>query len=557
MLGRMLHRSTARTAVGLHAGICAAAGLAVLLVWVTTGGYFWPAWVYLALAVPLALHAGVWWSLDRPTGAERGLAIHGVAGVVLCLTVVCVWWLAGAGTFFPVWVIALFSITIPVDALIVYRRRLFTREQQLTERVDELTRTRRGALDVQAAELRRIERDLHDGAQARLVALSMHLGRAEERLEDRPEVAELVRRARGEAAAAIGELRDLARGIAPPVLADRGLDRCRRGAGSARGDRGDGARDDRPRAPSGAGDRGRRVLRRRRGADQRGQARARRARDGGDLPGHGAADGGGQRRRARRRRPGRQRPDRAAAPRRGRRRHAQRDGHRRHRHTGARGAAMRVVIAEDNALLREGLVALLSDHGVEVVAQAEDAEGLLRVINGHKPDLAIVDVRMPPTFTDEGVRAAIEVRRRQPGTGILILSQYVEPAYTAELLAEGAEGVGYLLKERVGDVRAFMDALRRVAEGGTALDSEVVSTLLRARDPRGDDGELAALSPREREVLGLMAEGRTNAAIARQLVITSSAVEKHVSSIFAKLDLPASDDDHRRVLAVLAFLRSA
>jgi DNA-binding NarL/FixJ family response regulator len=218
---------------------------------------------------------------------------------------------------------------------------------------------------------------------------------------------------------------------------------------------------------------------------------------------------------------------------------------------------MRVVIAEDNALLREGLIALLSDHDVEVVAQAEDADGLLRVINGHKPDLAIVDVRMPPTFTDEGVRAAIEARRRHPGVGILILSQYVEPAYTSELLAAGAEGVGYLLKERVGEVRTFLDAVKRVAEGGTALDSEVVSTLLRSRDPRDGDGELGALSPREREVLGLMAEGRTNAAIARELVITSSAVEKHVSSIFSKLDLPATDDDHRRVLAVLAFLRSS
>jgi DNA-binding NarL/FixJ family response regulator len=218
---------------------------------------------------------------------------------------------------------------------------------------------------------------------------------------------------------------------------------------------------------------------------------------------------------------------------------------------------MRVVIAEDNALLREGLIALLSDHDVEVVAQAEDADGLLRVINGHKPDLAIVDVRMPPTFTDEGVRAAIEARRRHPGVGILILSQYVEPAYTSELLAAGSEGGGYLLKERVGEVRTFLDAVKRVAEGGTALDSEVVSTLLRSRDPRDGDGELGALSPREREVLGLMAEGRTNAAIARELVITSSAVEKHVSSIFSKLDLPATDDDHRRVLAVLAFLRSS
>ncbi len=218
---------------------------------------------------------------------------------------------------------------------------------------------------------------------------------------------------------------------------------------------------------------------------------------------------------------------------------------------------MRVVIAEDNALLREGLIALLTDNEIEVVAQVEDGPGLLRVVNGHKPDLAIVDVRLPPTFTDEGVRAAIEARRRHPAVGILILSQYVEPVYTAELLEEGAEGVGYLLKERVGEVKAFLDAVQRVASGGTALDSEVVSALLRSRNPRDMDGELGALSPREREVLSLMAEGRTNAAIARELVITPSAVEKHVSSIFSKLDLPASDDDHRRVLAVLAFLRAS
>ncbi|MCW3009493.1 MAG: two component transcriptional regulator, LuxR family [Solirubrobacterales bacterium] len=218
---------------------------------------------------------------------------------------------------------------------------------------------------------------------------------------------------------------------------------------------------------------------------------------------------------------------------------------------------MRVVIAEDNALLREGLIALLSDHDIEVVAQVDDGPGLLRVINGHKPDLAIVDVRLPPTFTDEGVRAAIEARRRHPGVGILILSQYVEPVYTAELLADGAEGVGYLLKERVGEVTAFLDAVGRVAAGGTALDSEVVSALLRARNPSDDEGELTGLSPREREVLGLMAEGRTNAAIARELVVTASAVEKHVSSIFSKLDLAASNDDHRRVLAVLTYLRAS
>ena len=217
---------------------------------------------------------------------------------------------------------------------------------------------------------------------------------------------------------------------------------------------------------------------------------------------------------------------------------------------------MRIVIAEDNALLREGLVALVRERGIEVVAVADDGPGLLRVVGAHKPDLAIVDVRLPPTFTDEGVRAAIELRARHPETGILILSQYVEPVYTAELLAAGAAGFGYLLKERVGDVRAFVDAIERVAAGGTALDGEVVSELFRNRDGTASDGALAALTPREREVIALMAEGRTNAAIARELVVTGGAVEKHISSIFAKLDLPATDDDHRRVLAVLTFLRA-
>jgi DNA-binding NarL/FixJ family response regulator len=215
---------------------------------------------------------------------------------------------------------------------------------------------------------------------------------------------------------------------------------------------------------------------------------------------------------------------------------------------------VRVVIAEDLALLREGLVALLRENGIEVVAQAEDAEGLLRVVGGHKPDVAIVDVRLPPSFSDEGLRAAIEARRRQPGLGVLILSQYVEPVYTSELLASGEGGVGYLLKERVGDVRGFVDAVQRVAAGGTALDREVVAELVRGRDAGGE--ALAELTPREREVLELMAEGRTNAAIARAMVVQPGAVEKHITSIFGKLDLPATDDDHRRVLAVLAFLRS-
>jgi DNA-binding NarL/FixJ family response regulator len=218
---------------------------------------------------------------------------------------------------------------------------------------------------------------------------------------------------------------------------------------------------------------------------------------------------------------------------------------------------MRVVVVEDQALLREGIVALLAENGIEVVAQAEDGPGLLRIVNGHRPDLAICDVRLPPTFTDEGIRAALEARRRHPDLAILVLSAYVEPVYTGELLAAGQSGVGYLLKERVSEVRTFVDAVKRVAAGGTALDREVVSALIADRD-RSTDGaaELSALTPRERETLELIAQGRTNAAIAREMVVTLGAVEKHVSNIFAKLDLPAGDDDHRRVLAVLAYLRA-
>ncbi|MGB0120149.1 MAG: response regulator transcription factor [Solirubrobacterales bacterium] len=213
---------------------------------------------------------------------------------------------------------------------------------------------------------------------------------------------------------------------------------------------------------------------------------------------------------------------------------------------------MRVVIVEDQALLREGIVALLRDNDVDVVGQADDAPGLLRLLNGHKPDLAIVDVRLPPTFTDEGIKAAIEAREQHPGLGILILSQYVEPVYTSELLASGGGGVGYLLKERVADIPAFLDAINRVAEGGTALDREVVAELVQGRR---QDSSLDELTPRESEVLTLMAEGKTNAGIAESLVVTPGAVEKHISSIFSKLDLPAGGADHRRVLAVLRYLQ--
>jgi DNA-binding NarL/FixJ family response regulator len=215
---------------------------------------------------------------------------------------------------------------------------------------------------------------------------------------------------------------------------------------------------------------------------------------------------------------------------------------------------VRVVIAEDLALLREGLVALLRESGIEVVAQVQDGPGLLRAIAGHKPDLAIVDVRLPPTFSDEGLRAAIEARSRQPALGVLVLSQYVETAYASELIGENTAGIGYLLKERIGDVRAFLDALQRVAAGGTVLDRQVVTELLADRN-NGSRDALADLTAREREVLQLMAEGRSNAAIAESLVVTPGAIEKHITNIFAKLELPACEDDHRRVLAVLAYLR--
>jgi DNA-binding NarL/FixJ family response regulator len=214
-------------------------------------------------------------------------------------------------------------------------------------------------------------------------------------------------------------------------------------------------------------------------------------------------------------------------------------------------SAMRIVLAEDSVLLREGVARLLSEYGHEVVAGLSDAAGLTECVVQHAPDLVIVDVRMPPTHTDEGLRAAVELREVRPGTKVLVLSQYVEERYAADLLASGSEGLGYLLKERVADVREFVDACQRVAAGGTVLDPEVVSQLLvRARRQ-----PLDALSPREREVLSLMAEGRSNSAIAERMVVSAGAVEKHISSIFMKLDLPPSDSEHRRVLAVLRYLQ--
>ena len=211
---------------------------------------------------------------------------------------------------------------------------------------------------------------------------------------------------------------------------------------------------------------------------------------------------------------------------------------------------MRVVIAEDLALLRDGLTRLLEDNGCEVVAAVEDAEAFLEAVERERPDVCVVDVRLPPSFRDEGIRAALAARERLDGLPVLVLSQYVERVFAKELLADGRGGVGYLLKDRVADPAEFVAAVQRVAGGGTAMDPEVVAQLVAGRGP----ARLEELTPRERDVLSLMAEGRSNSGIARELVVTDGAVEKHVSSIFGKLGLPPSGDDHRRVLAVIAWL---
>ncbi|HMD12961.1 MAG TPA: response regulator transcription factor [Marmoricola sp.] len=217
------------------------------------------------------------------------------------------------------------------------------------------------------------------------------------------------------------------------------------------------------------------------------------------------------------------------------------------------GEPLRVVIAEDSVLMREGIASLLEGAGFEIVGKSSTADDLLLKVRSYKPHVAIVDIRMPPNHTDEGLVAAKEIREQHPEVGVLVLSQYVEPAYAMELIADDAEGVGYLLKDRIPDVDEFRSSVRRVAEGGSALDPAIVTQLVGRR--RSDD-PVETLTPREREVLELMAEGRSNQSIAQKLVVTERAVEKHVTSIFGKLRLPATAEDHRRVLAVLAFLRS-
>ena len=421
-------------------------------------------------------------------------------------------------------------------------------------RIEQLQETRARSVDAAVEERRRIERDLHDGAQQRLVRLGMDLGLALEKFDEDPDGArELVGEAHHEAQRAIVELRDLVRGLHPAVLEDRGLDAAL-SALAARAPIPVVLDVDRARPPAGLG-RGERVLHRRRGAHERGQARrGARCLRGRALGERLPADRGRRRRPRRRRRREGLRPRRARGPRGGRRRHLLGGLAARRWNDRDRGAAVRIVIAEDSVLLRDGLTRLLAERGHEVVATAGDAVELLAAVAREAPDVAIVDVRMPPTFTDEGVRAALELRERNPALAVLVLSQYVEERYAGELLARDARGVGYLLKDSVTETRDFLEAVDRVAAGGTAIDPEVVSQLL-ARARRGDP--LDDLSPREREVLSLMAEGRSNAAIAARLVITERAVEKHVSSIFAKLRLPPTEGDHRRVLAVLRYLEAA
>ena len=213
---------------------------------------------------------------------------------------------------------------------------------------------------------------------------------------------------------------------------------------------------------------------------------------------------------------------------------------------------MRVVIAEDSVLLREGLARLLEEHDFEVVGQAGDGEDLMRKVRAHKPDVAVVDIRMPPDHTDEGLRAAREIRSELPDIGVVVLSQHVDEHYAMQLLSEGGEGVGYLLKDRVGDVERFVDAVRRVADGGSALDPEVVSAMA----GRKRDDPMEELTPRERQVLELMAQGLSNKAICEELVLSERAVERHITGVLSKLDIPATGHEHRRVLAVLSYLRA-
>ena len=435
-------------------------------------------------------------------------------------------------------------------------------------RLRTLEQARTQTVDASAATLRRIERDLHDGTQAQLVALAMRLGMAKEKLEDTDHVdldrvRELVEEAHRGAKEAIAELRDIARGIHPPAL-DIGLEGALATLAARSAVPTEVSVDLRSRpSPAIEAIAYYCVAELLANVAQHAQAstRVRLVRAAGHL-----ASSRRPRRRQRWRadlpagllvqRPGRAhrpgaRGGRAAEPGEPPRRPDRR--HRRPPVVAMMPCALRVAIAEDSAILRDGLVQLLVDRGFVITGAVGDPGALRSSVAQNPPDVAVIDIRMPPTFTDEGLRLALELRAKHEGLGILLFSQYIETRYAADLLADDAAGIGYLLKDRVADVKDFVEALERVAIGGTALDPEVVTQLLGAT--RRTDS-LSVLTAREREVLALMAEGRSNAAIANALVVSEGAVEKHVANIFAKLDLPVSENDHRRVLAVLRFLES-
>jgi DNA-binding NarL/FixJ family response regulator/signal transduction histidine kinase len=401
-------------------------------------------------------------------------------------------------------------------------------EAELRAKVEELRTSRKRLVDVGLQQRRRLERDLHDGAQQRLVSLALSLRLVRETLRrDSDEAEQMLAQSSAELEEALKELRELARGIHPAVLSDRGL-----GAAVE-------ALAHRAPLPVEIGE-----LPAERYPEHvelaayfvvsealtnvAKYAAASRAsvaviQDNGHLKVEVSDDGVG--------------------------------GAEIERGSGLRGLddPMRVVVAEDSVLLREGIVRVLEDAGFDVVGQAGDAEDLVRMVHTHKPHVAVVDIRMPPTNTDDGLRAAREIRRELPAIGVLVLSQYAEEGYAMELVADSPEGVGYLLKDRIAETEGFTDSVRRVGEGGSALDPEVVSLLMGRT--RSDD-PMDKLSGREREVMELMAEGRSNHSLSERLAITERAVEKHITSIFTKLDLPATADDHRRVLAVLKFLRA-
>ncbi len=438
----------------------------------------------------------------------------------------------------------------------------------MAARVRTLEQARTQTVDASAATLRRIERDLHDGTQAQLVALAMRLGMAKEKLEDAEHVdldrvRELVDEAHRGAKEAIAELRDIARGIHPPAL-DIGLEGALATL-AARSAVPTEVSIDLHSRPSPAIEAIAYFCVAELLANVAQHAQASRAsvscaqqgswlrlvvRDDGNGGALALPAGLLVERPGRAHRPG-ARGGRSAEPGEPPRRPNRR--HRRPPPVAMMPCALRIAIAEDSAILRDGLVQLLVDRGFVITGAVGDPGALRSSIAQNPPDVAVIDIRMPPTFTDEGLRLALELRAKHEGLGILLFSQYIETRYAADLLAEDAAGIGYLLKDRVADVKDFVDALERVAIGGTALDPEVVTQLLGAT--RRTDS-LSVLTAREREVLALMAEGRSNAAIASALVVSEGAVEKHVANIFAKLDLPVSENDHRRVLAVLRFLES-